>query len=84
MMMQLNIPDSIVKSIRLPENRIESELLKELAVALYAQEMLSFAQARELAKMGHYEFGQLLGERKVIRHYGKEELQEDLNYARGQ
>ncbi len=84
MIVQLNIPDSIVKSIRLPENRIESELLKELAVALYAQEMISLAQARELAKMGYYEFGQLLGERKVIRHYGEEELQEDLNYARGQ
>ncbi len=84
MNIQLNIPDSIVKSIRLPENRIESELLKELAVALYSQEMLSFAQARQLASMGHYEFGQLLGSRNVVRHYGKEELQEDLNYARSE
>lgn len=30
--MQLSIPDSIIQSIRLPENRIESELLKMIFV----------------------------------------------------
>lgn len=39
---QLYIPDSIVQAIRLPEDRIPQELLKELAVALYAQGVLSF------------------------------------------
>jgi hypothetical protein len=33
--MQLSIPESIIQSIRLPEGRIEAELLKELALALY-------------------------------------------------
>jgi hypothetical protein len=28
--MQISIPDSIVQSIRSPENRLESELLKDL------------------------------------------------------
>ncbi|WP_199249820.1 UPF0175 family protein [[Phormidium] sp. ETS-05] len=84
MTVKLNIPDSIVQSIRLPENRIEAELLKELAVALYSQEMISFARARELARMGHYEFGQLLGTRQVMRYYGQEELDEDFNYARSE
>ena len=37
--MQLSIPETIIQSIRLPENRIEAELLKELALALYAQEL---------------------------------------------
>ncbi len=37
--MQLAIPETIVQSIRLPENRIKAELLKELAIALYAQEL---------------------------------------------
>lgn len=36
----------------------------ELAIALYSQELLSFGKARELAQMGKYEFGQLLGERE--------------------
>ncbi len=80
--MQLSIPDSVLQAVRLPEKRLEQELLKELAIALYSQELLSFGKARELAVMGHYEFGQLLGERGVLRHYGSEELEEDLTYAR--
>jgi predicted HTH domain antitoxin len=60
------------------------ELLKELAVALYAHGLLSFGKARELAGMGKYEFGRLLGERGAPRHYGREELEDDLAYARGE
>jgi len=37
--MQLSIPETIVQSIRLPENRINAELLKELAIALYVPEL---------------------------------------------
>jgi predicted HTH domain antitoxin len=46
--MELSIPESIIQSIRLPESRIQAELFKELALALYAQELLSFGKAREL------------------------------------
>lgn len=81
MALSLQIPDSIVQAIRLPEDRISQELLKELAVALYAQGALSFGKARELANMEKHEFGQLLGERDVPRHYGQEELEDDLDYA---
>ncbi|MBE9199628.1 MULTISPECIES: UPF0175 family protein [unclassified Nodularia (in: cyanobacteria)] len=80
--LQISISDSIVQAIRLPEQRIEQELLQELAIALYAQDILSFGKARELAQMDKYEFGQLLGRRGVLRHYGDEELDDDLNYAR--
>ncbi|MDB9372934.1 UPF0175 family protein [Nodularia sphaerocarpa] len=80
--LQISISDSIVQAIRLPEQRIEQELLQELAIALYAQDILSFGKARELAQMDKYEFGQLLGRRGVSRHYGGEELDDDLNYAR--
>ncbi len=80
---QLHIPDSVVQAIRLPEERISKELLVELAIALYRQGILSFGKARELADMEKYEFGQLLGKRGVLRHYGQEELEDDLTYARG-
>ena len=83
MSVQLQIPDTIVQAIRLPEERIAQELLVELAIALYSQGLLSFGKARELAGMGKYEFGRLLGERGVPRHYGREELEDDLAYARG-
>jgi predicted HTH domain antitoxin len=84
MSLQLPIPDSIIQAIRLPEQRIEQELLHELAVALYAQDLLSFGKARELAQMDKYEFGQLLAQRGVLRHYGSEELEDDLAYARSE
>ncbi len=84
MSLQLDIPDSVVQAIRLPEERLRQELLVELAVALYAQGLLSFGKARELAGMGKYEFGHLLGKRAIPRHYGLEELEDDLTYARGE
>jgi len=80
---EIHIPDSVTQAIRLPEARIPQELLVELAIALYTQGILSFGKARELAGMGKYEFGQLLGKRGVLRHYGQEELEDDLKYARG-
>ncbi|NES17711.1 MAG: UPF0175 family protein [Symploca sp. SIO3E6] len=79
--LQILISDSILQAIRLPEQRIEQELLQELAIALYTQDVLSFGKARELAQMDKYEFGQLLGRRGVVRHYRIEELDDDLTYA---
>jgi predicted HTH domain antitoxin len=79
--MQILIPESIIQSIRLPEKRIEAELLKELALSLYQQELLSFGKARELAQMEYRDFAALLGERDIPRHYTETELTEDLDYA---
>lgn len=79
--LQILISDSVLQAIRLPEQRIEQELQQELAIALYSQDLLSFGKARELAVMDKYEFGQLLGERGVLRHYTPEELDDDLTYA---
>jgi predicted HTH domain antitoxin len=80
----LYIPDSIVEAIRLPEARIEQELRVELAVALYAQDALSFGKARELAGVTKQQFGQMLGQRGITRHYGTSELEDDVKYARRQ
>ena len=80
--LQLEIPNSVTQAIRLPEKRIKEELLTELALALYAQETLSFGKARELAGMSKYVFGQLLGKRGVPRHYEREEFEDDITYAR--
>lgn len=79
--LQISISDSVVQALRLPEQRIEQELRRELAIALYTQDILSLGKARELAEMDKYEFGQLLSRRGVFRHYGVEELDDDLSYA---
>ena len=84
MSVQIQIPDSVVQAIRLPEERIDQELRVELAIALYGQGLLSFGKARELAEKGKHEFGCLLGERGVARHYSREDLEDDLAYARGE
>jgi predicted HTH domain antitoxin len=82
--LQIGISDSILQALRLPEQRVEQELRRELAIALYTQEILPFGKARELAEMDKYEFGQLLARRQVVRHYGFEEFNDDLTYARGE
>jgi predicted HTH domain antitoxin len=84
MELALHIPDSVAQAIRLPEERMGQELLVELAIVLYARGLLSFGKARELAAMPKYEFGRLLGERGILRHYGQEELEDDLAYAHSQ
>ena len=79
--LQITIPDSIIHAIRLPEDRISEELLIELSISTYRQGLLSFGKARELARIGKFEFAQLLGKRGIPRHYGRDELVDDLSYA---
>lgn len=84
MSIQLEIPDSVVQAMRLPTAERQQHLLLELAVSLYAQGILSFGKARELAGLSKYEFGQILGQRAIPRHYSEEDLQDDVTYARRQ
>jgi predicted HTH domain antitoxin len=84
MSLQLEIPEGVTQAIRLPEGRMKQELLVELSVALYSQGFLSFGKARQLAEMPKYEFGLLLGKRGIPRHYGQEEVDEDIAYACGE
>ena len=84
MSMVIEIPNEIETALRLPAADREGQVLRELAVALYAQDILTFNKARELARLDRLDFGRLLGRRGVARHYGEQELQEDLRYARGE
>jgi len=77
----LEIPDSVARAMRLPPAERHRQLKVELALSLYAQGMLSFGKARELAGMTKLEFGRLLGQRNIARHYEQDEVQEDLAYG---
>jgi predicted HTH domain antitoxin len=81
MSIQLEISDAVAQAMRMPRSEQRQQLLIELAVALYARDILSFGKARELTSMSKYEFGLLLGRRNVPRHYGPKDLQDDLKYA---
>jgi len=80
----LDIPESIVSSLKLPPSEIQSRLRIELAIALYAQSILSFGKASELAELSRFDFADLVAQRNIPRHYTEENLMQDINYARGQ
>ena len=72
----------MVQGLRLPEGEIPRRLRTELAIALYAQGALSLGKAAELAEMSRLFFGELVGQRGIPRHYGDEDLAQDLAYGR--
>lgn len=79
----LEIPDSVARAIRLPKKEQQRQLKTELALSLYAQGLLSFGKACELAETTKVEFGLLLGKRNIPRQYDEQDLQDDIAYASG-
>ncbi|RLC13690.1 MAG: UPF0175 family protein [Deltaproteobacteria bacterium] len=79
----LEVSPDILEAVRLPPGEIKNELRKELALALYRRSLLSLGKARVLAGMNRWEFEELLGRRRVIRHYTETDLREDLQYGLG-
>jgi predicted HTH domain antitoxin len=73
----LDIPDSVLQGLRLPQAEIARRLRMELAIALYAQGTLSIGKAAELAEMNRIDFGEVVGLRGIPRHYGEAELAQD-------
>ena len=66
----------------IPPDELEDELHKELALALYQRGMLSSGKAAALSGMTRQQFEDLLIKRRIMRHYGEVELEEDLEYVR--
>jgi predicted HTH domain antitoxin len=79
----LEIPYAVLEGAKLPEKEIENEFRKELAIALYQRGVLSLGKARLLARMTLWQFEELLGKRRIERHYTAEDLQEDISYGLG-
>lgn len=81
MSLTVTIPDSVAVALKVPEAGREDALKGELAVALYADGLLSLGKARELAGLGKHEFGRLLGQHRVSRQYTRADLAVDQAYA---
>ena len=77
------IGEEVYEALQIPEKDRSQTMKQELAVSLYAQDVLSFGKARALAELSKREFHELLGEREVARHYTETGLTEDLEYAEG-
>jgi predicted HTH domain antitoxin len=78
---QIEIPQDILLSLKMPQTIIKEWLTQELAVSLYAQGYLSFGKARKLAGLSKWEFAEQLGKREIPRHYTEEDVEEDLRFA---
>jgi predicted HTH domain antitoxin len=79
----MEFPREIVEAVKLPPGEVEKEFRKELALALYQRGALSLGKARALAQMSRWYFEELLGERRITRHYTCTDLEEDIRYASG-
>ncbi|ABN57414.1 MULTISPECIES: UPF0175 family protein [Methanoculleus] len=77
----ITVPQDIVQALRLPPDTVAAELQRELAVALYQRGILSSGKAAALAEMSRWEWEELLGARKLPRHYADEDLDRDIAYA---
>ncbi len=77
----LEIPEDVLSAMKLPEEEIERELRKELALALYQRGVLPLSKARRLAGVTRWEFEELLGQRQIPRHYAEADLEEDIRYG---
>jgi predicted HTH domain antitoxin len=80
--MTLAIPEDVVAALRLPPDEIESALRKELALALYQRQILPIAKAAALAQMSRWDFEELLCQRHIERPFSKDDLADDLRFAR--
>ena len=77
----IRVPQENRPGVRLPPDVVAVELQRELAVALYQRGILSSGKAAALAGMNRWEWEELLGARKIPRHYADEDLGQDIAYA---
>lgn len=73
----IEIPEDILYHAKI-KGDMRGELKKELAVHLYEEKILSLGNAIKLSGLSFMEFHNLLGERKIQRHYDISDLKKDL------
>ncbi len=74
----IEIPEHILRSVKIPPGEMNDRFKQELALRLYEQRILTFGKARELAGLTKWEFHKLCGRAGIARNYDLEELKRDL------
>jgi len=74
----VKIPEDILYTAKIPRNKWEFEIKKELALQLYREGLLSFSNARRFSGLSKIEFHFLLGERNIPRQYDEKDYEQDL------
>jgi len=75
MQITLEIPDAI-------SLLSESEWLREIAIALFQQELITLGRASKIARMHRIEFQKLIASRGICIHYDVEEFEQDIQHLR--
>lgn len=75
MQITLEIPDDITLLS-------ESEWLREIAIALFQQELITLGRASKIAGMHLIEFQQLIASRGICIHYDVEDFEQDIQHLR--
>jgi predicted HTH domain antitoxin len=75
----IDLPESTLKSLKIPKDQMVSFFRGTIAVALYREGRVSLGKAKEIAGLENkWEMIQLLGERGVHVNYTAEDAKEDL------
>jgi predicted HTH domain antitoxin len=74
----ISVADHIVQAARLSR----SEVLRELALTLYAQEKITLGAAAEVAEMPQFEFQLFADGRGIPPHYDHTDLEDDVQTLR--
>lgn len=78
MQITLNLPDSLSQT----DTFHQSDWLREIAIALFQQELVTPGTASQIAGMHQMEFQQLIGSHGICIHYDVEEFEEDIQSLR--
>lgn len=78
MQITLEIPDDIAKTIPLGEG----DWLREIAIALFQQELITLGSASRIARMHQIEFQKLIASRGICIHYDVEDFEQDIQHLR--
>jgi predicted HTH domain antitoxin len=74
----LVIPGEAMAVAKIPRQRIESELKRELAIQLYREGLISGFGAARIAGVTKAEFQYFLGQRRVYQQYDVEDYEQDM------
>jgi len=72
--MPVIIEDAVLQAAHMNEAAVKLEL----ALALYAQDRLTLAQATRFAAVGQLDFQSCLAKRRIPLHYDSEDLRQDF------
>ena len=76
--LELEIPEELVQSLKLPRDEVAARLKKELALRL-KRRVYQLWKSPRTCWDDQWEFSHLLGEEEIPRHYDLEEFNKDLN-----